>query len=127
VGRPLVRKLVAAGHEVVGLTRRDDRAQWLDEHGAAAVVGTALDTEWLQAAVRQSRPEVVIDQMTDLPQRLGMRGMGRFYRGQNQLRAKGSAALLTGARAAGARRVIAQSVAFIYAPGDGGPKTEADP
>jgi nucleoside-diphosphate-sugar epimerase len=127
VGRPLVKKLVAAGHQVVGLTRRDDRAQWLYEHGATAVVGTALDSEWLQAAVRESRPEVVIDQMTDLPQRLGIRGMGRFYRGQNPLRAKGSAALLAGARAAGARRLIAQSVAFIYAPGAGRPKTEADP
>jgi nucleoside-diphosphate-sugar epimerase len=127
VGRPLVKKLVAAGHEVVGLTRRDDRAQWLYEHGATAVVGTALDSEWLQAAVRESRPEVVIDQLTDLPQRLGMRGMGRFYRGQIRLRTKGSAALLAGARAAGARRLIAQSVAFIYAPGAGGPKTEADP
>jgi nucleoside-diphosphate-sugar epimerase len=127
VGRPLVKKLVAAGHEVVGMTRRDDRAEWLHEQGATAVVGTALDSEWLQAVVRESRPEVVIDQMTDLPQRLGMRGMGRFYRSQVRLRTEGSAALLAGARAAGARRLIAQSVAFIYAPGADGPMTEADP
>jgi nucleoside-diphosphate-sugar epimerase len=127
VGRPLVKKLVAAGHHVVGLTRHDDRAQWLYEQGATAVVGNALDGEWLQAAVCEAKPEVVIDQMTDLPQRVGMRGMRRFYRGQNPLRVRGSAALLAGARAAGARRIIAQSVAFLYAPGSGGPKTEGDP
>ena len=127
VGRPLVQRLVGAGHEVVGLTRRDDRARWLVEHGAAAVVGDAMDGEWLRDAVCEASPEVVIDQMTDLPQRIRMRGMGRFYRGQNPLRVRGSAALLDGARAAGARRIIAQSVAFIYAPGPGGPRTETAP
>lgn len=127
VGRPLVKRLVAARHDVVGLTRKGERAAWLFESGAVAVVGDALDTAWLGKVVRQAEPEVVIDQMTHLPQRVGLRGMRRFYRNQTPLREIGSAALLTAARDVGARRLIAQSVAFIYAPGPGGPKQEADP
>jgi nucleoside-diphosphate-sugar epimerase len=126
VGRPLVIRLVASGHEVVGLTRREERTRWLRENGAKAVVGDALDARWLERAVREAEPEVVVDQMTDLPQRVGFRGMGRFYKGQNPLRSQGSSALLAAARAAGARRLVAQSVAFIYAPGGGGIKSEAD-
>jgi nucleoside-diphosphate-sugar epimerase len=127
VGRPLITRLVASGHDVVGLTRREDRARWLRESGAVAVVGDALDRRWLERAVAESEPEVVIDQMTDLPQRIGFRGLRRFYRGQNPLRRRGSSGLLAAARAAGARRVIGQSVAFVYAPDGAGPKRETDP
>jgi nucleoside-diphosphate-sugar epimerase len=126
VGRPLVKLLVAGGHEVVGVTRRWDRANWLEEVGAEAVIGDAFDEEWLRDAVRRSESEVVIDQMTDLPQRIGVRGMRRFYRGQNPLRTKASGALLRAAEDARARRVISQSVAFIYAPDGGGVKSEQD-
>jgi nucleoside-diphosphate-sugar epimerase len=126
VGRPLLNRLVASGHDVVGLTRLDKRARWLRENGATAVVGNALDAKWLERAMRDAAPEVVIDQMTDLPQRLGLRRMRRFYRGQNALRTRGSGALLAAARSAGARRMITQSVAFIYAPDGGGLKRETD-
>ena len=126
VGRPLVPRLVEAGHEVVAMTRDAHKAARLGEQGATAVVGDAFETEWLRSAVARAEPEVVIDQMTDLPQRIGFRGMARFYKGQNPLRSKGSVALQHAARAAGARRLIAQSVAFIYAPDAGGPKRETD-
>jgi nucleoside-diphosphate-sugar epimerase len=127
VGRPLVQQLVGAGHEVVGMTRSADRARWLESVGARAAVGSAFDEEWLRGAVGDARPEVVIDQMTALPQRIRPRGLRRFYREQIPLREQGSAALLRAAVDAGARRVIAQSVAFIYAPDGGGPKDEDAP
>lgn len=126
VGRPLVTRLVAAGHDVAGLTRHEERARWLRENGAAPIVGDALDTRWLERAVHEVEPEIVIDQMTDLPQRIGFRGMRRFYRGQNPLRRQGSHGLLSAARAARARRIITQGVAFIYAPDGGGVKAETD-
>lgn len=126
VGRPLVRQLIDAGHEVVGMTRREERASWLESAGARAVVGNALDAAWLADQVKRAEPEVLIDQMTDLPQRMRPRGLRRFYRNQSPLREKGSGALLEAAKAVGARRLIAQGVAFIYAPG-GGLKREDDP
>lgn len=55
-----------------------------------------------------------------------MRGLTKMYRRQNRLRLVGSGALLDAAREAGAVAVIAQSVAFIYAPDGGGLKTEQD-
>jgi 2-alkyl-3-oxoalkanoate reductase len=126
VGRPLISRLAAAGHDVVGLTRHEARARWLRENGASAIVGDALDTRWLESAVVEAEPEVVVDQLTDLPQRIGFRGLRRFYKGQNPLRRHGSSGLLAAARAAGARRIITQSVAFIYAPDGGGLKRETD-
>lgn len=56
VGRPLVRRLVAVGHEVVGVTRSEEKAVWLREKGATAAVGNALDTQWLHRAVLDAEP-----------------------------------------------------------------------
>lgn len=127
IGRPLVRELVAGGHEVIGMTRKPERAAWLVDAGAEALVGNAFDAPWLIDRVGGIAPEIVIDEMTDLPQRIGFRGIRRFYRGQIPLRREASRALLRAAEEAGARRIIAQSVAFIYAPDGGGPRSEQDP
>jgi nucleoside-diphosphate-sugar epimerase len=108
------------------MTRSAERARWLESAGAEAAVGSAFDADWLRGAVSAAKPDVVVDQMTALPQRIGPRGLRRFYRDYLPLRERGSAALLEAAAAAGARRVIAQSIAFLYAPG-GGPKSEDDP
>ncbi|HEU4461417.1 MAG TPA: NAD-dependent epimerase/dehydratase family protein, partial [Solirubrobacterales bacterium] len=67
VGRPTVRRLVAAGHEVVGMTRKEDRAGEIREAGAEAVVCDVFDAEALLEAVVAARPEVVIHALTALP------------------------------------------------------------
>ena len=127
IGRPLVRQLVQAGHDVAGTTRKPARALELERAGVEPVVVDALDTAALEAAVVAARPEVVIDQLTRLPQRIRPRGMRWFYRHQNPLRERASPALLEAARRAGARRLIAQSVAFIYAPAGERRRREDDP
>ena len=127
VGRPLVRALAAQGHEVSGTTRRSERGRLIEADGATAVVVDALDTGALTDAVLAARPDVVVDQLTDLPQRFGIRGLRSIYRGQNRLRERGSGALLDAAVAAGARQIITQSVAFLYEPGVDAVRTEADP
>jgi nucleoside-diphosphate-sugar epimerase len=126
VGRPLTRLLIEAGHEVVAITRSADNAARLGEFGATPLVGSVLDLDWLGNAVRDAAPEVVIDQLTDLPQRVRPRGLRAFYRRQIPLRTQGSGALLDAARRSGARRMVSQSVAFIYAPDGGGLKVESD-
>src|SRR5438105_4855953 len=116
IGRRLVPMLREAGHEVTGMTRSEERAEGLRAAGARAVVCDALDAAAVRAAIAEAAPEVLVHQLTDLPQDFGM----RYSYGQtSRLRTDGTRNLLEGARAAGARRFIAQSIAFIYHPDNG--------
>jgi nucleoside-diphosphate-sugar epimerase len=116
VGRPLVPMLVAAGHEVTGTTRSGQRAETIRAAGATAAVVDALDAEALRAAVAGARPEVVVHELTALPHRFAPRSTD-FYDATNRLRTEGTRNLIEAARAAGARRLVCQSIAFAYAPG----------
>ncbi|HKT84165.1 MAG TPA: SDR family NAD(P)-dependent oxidoreductase, partial [Solirubrobacterales bacterium] len=58
IGRPLVRQLLAAGHEVTGMTRREQNAEAIRAAGAAAVVCDVFDAAALEGAVREAAPEV---------------------------------------------------------------------
>ena len=124
IGRPLVPMLIQAGHEVTGMTRSEERADRLRDAGAGAVVADALDAEAVRAAIVAAAPEAVIHQLTDLPQEWSMKP---DYGGTSRLRTEGTRNLLDGARTAGARRFIAQSIAFIYAPQGGTVKDEDAP
>lgn len=116
IGRRLLPRLLEAGHEVTGLTRSAERAERLRAAGAEAVVCDALDAEALRRAVTESRPEAVIHQLTDLPSRLEPRKYKTQLLGTNRLRREGTRNLIAAAEAAGAERLLAQSVAFAYAP-----------
>jgi nucleoside-diphosphate-sugar epimerase len=127
IGRPLVRRLVAAGHEVTGTTRREERAEEIRAAGADAVVVDAFDAPALEAAVKQAAPEVVVNQLTSLPHRYNPR-KASFYEETNRVRREGGRNLLEAARAAGARRLVTQSISFLYAPeGDWVKNEEARP
>jgi nucleoside-diphosphate-sugar epimerase len=130
IGRPLVRQLVAAGHEVTGMTSKAENAPGLDAAGATAVVCDALDAEAVGTAVRDAGPEVVVSQLTRLPREYNPRKID--YEPTNRARAEGGHNLIQASRAAGVRRFVTQSVAFIYAPEgemikdeDGRPWTDA--
>jgi nucleoside-diphosphate-sugar epimerase len=126
VGRPLITQLVAAGHEVTGMTRREERAAEIRAEGAGCAVCDVFDQQALNEAVAAAEPEVVIHQLTALPQELDPRKKG-IYDANNRIRHEGTSNLVGAARAAGARRMVAQSIAFIYAPTGGWVKTEDDP
>jgi nucleoside-diphosphate-sugar epimerase len=127
VGRPLVRRLVDAGHEVVGLTRRPERTEAIEAAGARAVACDVLDLAAVRRAVAGAQPDVVMDQTTALPQRYDPRKMDVFYKDMGPLRLIGSPNLLDAAREAGARHVF-QSIAFIHPPaGPNRLRTEDDP
>ena len=81
IGRPLVARLVAAGHEVVGLTRKPDRVAELDAAGARGVVCDVIDRDASSPLADEVRPDVVMDQTTALPQRYDARKMWEFYEG----------------------------------------------
>jgi 2-alkyl-3-oxoalkanoate reductase len=126
VGRPLVPRLVAAGHEVTGMTRSEERAQDVRAAGADAAVVDVFDADALRAAMTEAAPEVVIHELTDLPPRMNFRKKD-LYVGTNRVRTEGTRNLIRAAQASGARRFLSQSIAFAYRP-DGGPvKSEDDP
>lgn len=115
IGRPLVAQLLERGHAVTGLTRSEDRAARLRAQGAAAVVGDVYDAARLADAMRAAEPDVVVHQLTALPPRIDPRKLARDLAATNRVRTEGTDLLLDAARAAGARRFVAQSVAFAYA------------
>ena len=123
IGRALVPKLIDAGHEVTGMTRSEARAAVVRATGARAVVADALDAERVRDVVASERAEVVVHQLTALPAAMDFRREGVFDQ-TNRLRRDGTRILLDAAREAGAHRLVAQSIAFLYAPVGGWVKDE---
>ena len=115
IGRPLVPRLVAAGHEVTGTTRSERSAEAIQAAGATPAIVDALDADTLREAVERAAPEVVVHELTALPERFNPRKRD-LYDATNRIRREGTRNLLDAARAAGARRFVCQSVAFAYAP-----------
>jgi nucleoside-diphosphate-sugar epimerase len=126
IGKPLTKLLVEAGHHVTGTTRSAAKADEIRALGAQAAVVDAFDPEALKAAVAAARPEVVIHQLTDLPDVIEPDKMPAALAANARLRIEGTYNLIVAAKAAGARRFIAQSIAFMYAPGKP-PYRETDP
>lgn len=125
IGRPLLKRLVAAGHEVTGMTRSEEKAAGVREAGARAVVCDVFDEQGVRAAMAEAEPEVVVHQLTSLPDRFDFRDKD-LYTATNRLRGEGTRILLDAAVAAGARRMVAQSIAFIYRQEGSWVKTEDD-
>lgn len=119
IGRRLTPMLTAAGHSVVGTTRSSAKVAELERYGATAVVVDVFDAFGLEAAVVAARPDVVIHQLTDLPREFDPSQMVAARARNARLRIEGTRNLVAAAIKAGARRMIAQSIAFAYAPGPG--------
>ena len=115
LGRQLVPRLVARGHEVTGMTRSPSRQALVRELGASPVVADALDPDAAAAAVAAAGPDVVVHQLTAIAGSIDPRHLDRDFELTNRLRTEGTDHLLAAARAVGARRFVAQS----YAGGDG--------
>lgn len=128
IGRQLLPLLLADGHEVTAGTRSPERAEQLRRQGASAVVVDALDSDAMSSAVVSAAPEAVLHQLTSIPPRIDPRKIERDFALNDRLRSEGSEILVAAAVAAGAKRIIAQSIAFSYAPGPPGTvHTETDP
>lgn len=119
IGRPLVRQLLAGGHEVVGTTRSPEKARMLEAAGAEAVVLDAFDAPALRAAVLDTRPDAVLGQLTALDAPLRPYRYARWIAETVRLRNEVTPVLIEAAQAAGAHRLVVQSVCFLLA--DEGP------
>jgi nucleoside-diphosphate-sugar epimerase len=127
MGRPLVRRLVAAGHEVTGTSRREKRAEDLRAAGARGAVCDVFDGDALVDAITVAEPEVVVHALTALPDRIDWKAKEDPLAATNRLREEGTRNLIAAARAAGVRRLVAESVAFLYEPTGGWVKDEEAP
>src|SRR5262245_6117230 len=126
IGRPLVTLLVRAGHTVAGTTRSADKAAGIAATGATPVVIDVFDAAALLEAVARARPDVVIHQLTDLPATLDPKAMEASGERNARLRIDGTRNLMAAAAAAKVQRVVAQSIAWVYADGPR-PFRETDP
>jgi nucleoside-diphosphate-sugar epimerase len=130
IGRQLVPRLVAAGHEVHGMTRSESKQRMLDEWGAVPVVADALDPDQVAEAVARARPDAIVHQATafGVVDSVNPRHFDRDLAPTNRLRTEGTDHLLSAGQAVGVRRFVAQGFVPISYARTGGPvKTEDDP
>lgn len=116
IGRPLTQLLVARNWRVAGTTRRNERARELLTLGAIPVVVDVYDRDALTHWVMAVRPDAVIHQLTDLPRSLEPGALADALVKNARIRKEGTANLVQACLAAGVQRVIAQSIAWAYAP-----------
>jgi nucleoside-diphosphate-sugar epimerase len=126
IGRELVPRLVAAGHEVHGMTHSESKQAMLYKLGAVPVVTDALDPDQVAKAVAKARPDVIVHQLTAIGP-LDMRHFDRSFALTNRLRTEGTDYLLSAGQAVGVRRFVAQSYFGAYARTGGIVKSEEDP
>jgi nucleoside-diphosphate-sugar epimerase len=126
VGTRLIPLLRGAGHTVVGTTRSPAKAAELRSLGAEPVIVDVFDAPALLQAVKAARATVVIHQLTDLPKDLDPQLMPAAVVRNARVRREGTHNLVAAALAANARRFIAQSILWAYAPGTE-PHSESDP
>jgi len=128
IGKQLLPRLVAAGHEVHGMTRSESKQEMVRQMGAVPVVADALDPDQVAEAVGRAMPEVIVHQLTAIGS-LDLRHFDRDFALTNRLRTEGTDHLLSAGQAVGARRFVAQGVAGYAAyVRTGGPvKSEDDP
>lgn len=126
IGMPLCRQLVAAGYRVVGTTRREEKTAALREIGVEPAVVDVYDADRLRELVVAARPEVVIHQLTDLAPLLDGTQTAATFEANSRIREIGTRNLVAAAEAAGAKRMIAESICFAYEKGPL-PHREDDP
>jgi nucleoside-diphosphate-sugar epimerase len=128
VGRNLVPRLVAAGHQVVGTTRTQGKANLIRKLGGEPLVVDGLDADAVRRAVQSAAPDAIVHEMTDLKAASDLRRFDRTFAVSNRLRTEGTDHLLAAAREAGVKRFVAQSFCGWPLARVGGPvKSEEEP
>lgn len=126
IGRRLALLLRDAKHDIRGTTRDPAKAARLQAIGVTPVVLNVFDADAVARSIASVRPDVVIHQLTDLPNAPGTPGYAAGQEANRRLRIEGTRNLVRAAMMAGVGRLIAQSIAFAYAPGEG-VRDESDP
>ncbi|MDH1008425.1 NAD(P)-dependent oxidoreductase [Pseudomonas nicosulfuronedens] len=118
IGQRLLPMLLERGYQVLAISRSAQRAATLESAGARAMLLDVYDAPALHAALLEFQPRWVIHQLTDLPAGLEPALMPAAQSCNARVRREGTANLVAAARAAGVERMVAQSIAWAYAPGE---------
>jgi 2-alkyl-3-oxoalkanoate reductase len=128
IGTRLVPQLIDRGHRVIGTFRSPEHADRVRALGAEALQLDLLDPRAVRKAVLETEPEAIVHQATALANAKWGRNFDKVFARTNELRTKGTEALLAAAREANVSRFVAQSFASMRYAREGGPvKTEEDP
>jgi NAD-dependent epimerase/dehydratase family protein len=110
IGRRLIPRLVEAGHVVGGMTRSADKSELISRLGAEPIVCDVFDREMLVEAVRDFAPDVILNELTDLPDDVA--SIGAHAERNARIRTEGNQNLIEAARRSGSPRILAQTVAW---------------
>jgi nucleoside-diphosphate-sugar epimerase len=117
IGTRLLSLMLAEGHVIAGMTRTKEKVDGLRTAGVAPVLCDVFDQKSLTAAVRDFQPDLVVHQVTDLPDQLEK--LADFLQGNDRVRSEGTRNLLAAAKEANASGFLAQSIAWRTGPGTG--------
>ena len=110
IGQRLIPRLVEAGHVVGGLTRSSSKTELLRHLGAEPILCDVFDREALVQAVRDFKPDVVLNELTDLPDDVAQ--ISEFTGLNARIRTEGNGNLIEATRRSGSPKILAQSVAW---------------
>ena len=110
LGQRLIPRLVQAGHVVGGLTRSPSKTELLSRLGAEPILCDVFDREALIKVVRDFKPDVMLNELTDLPDDAGQ--VGEFEALNARIRTEGNQNLIEAARQSGSPKILAQSLAW---------------
>jgi nucleoside-diphosphate-sugar epimerase len=108
IGRKLVPLLVERGHKVVGMARSPAGADAVKRLGGEPAIADAFDRGAVIEAVHRLRPDVIVHELTAIPQQLDLRNFEQAFAATNRLRTEGTDTLL--AAAAEAHPALARTV-----------------
>jgi nucleoside-diphosphate-sugar epimerase len=117
IGQRLIPRLVQAGHVVGGLTRSPSKTELLSRLGAEPIVCDVFDGEALIQVVRDFKPDVMLNELTDLPDDAGQ--IGEFEALNARIRTEGNQNLIEAARQSESPKILAQSLAWQLPDGPG--------
>src|SRR5947209_5578483 len=127
IGLALIERLVADGHSVVGLTRSPGRGRAIRAAGGETILCDVLLERQVTDAVAKAAPDAIIHELSSLPSQLDAKRLAAALAPTNRLRREGTRNLIAAARAVGVQRLVAQSIAFAYAPSGDWVKDETAP
>ena len=127
LGSPLIPLLTSSGHEVTALARSGSRAAQMERLGVGIATADLLDRPAVIRAVGEARPDAIVHLATAIPAAINPRHIAREFEITNRLRTEGTRNLVDAALRTGARRFIAEGLAYAYDPAGPGLATEGTP